>query len=143
MSGFAKAEWGVPHVDFKRTDDGFIVSFKRPPASVQKYAKERFEAQNYNRTLGPAIVGAVSLGLGHIMKKATTIIVTNDAVIIDNKKMSRDDFGGFCVYATWQLNSDIISVLGYSFGRQRFQFGGGWPEHKAIEIASALNALMS
>jgi hypothetical protein len=35
-----------------------------------------------------------------------------------------------------------VAVLGYHYGNRRYAFGGVWPEAKAEEVASALNALL-
>jgi len=135
--GYAKADYGVPHTRFLRTADGFTVQFSKMGIGWHK----ALASPNAGAIL---IVGAV-YGLVWLIRAVigtgTSIVVTKDAVIVNGKRMARDDFGGFNVKTTWTIpkQEHTLAVLGYSFGHRGFEFGGAWDEGKATEVASALN----
>jgi hypothetical protein len=76
-----------------------------------------------------------------LLYRPTTVEVTKDAIIIDDKKLRRADFGNFHVSHTRDLpdEDEKVAVLGYSYGNRNFKFGGAWPHSLATEVASALN----
>lgn len=115
---FVKAEYGVPHCNFSRTQDGFRVSIA---------ARGFFLIYPTAKT------------------KIITIEVTRTAVIIDdqlkvrNRKMTRRDFGKFYLAQEAATPNAGFAILGYQYGNQYFPFGGLIDDREAREIASALN----
>lgn len=169
MSGFVEAQWTIPHCQFQETPDGFKVEYNT--ASKVGYNKMAVTpllgivlgvvALGLSIYIGTAadsfIVGIVVFGVTFFVgiklivslvvgKKKTTIEVTKDAVIVDNKRLRRADFSHFVVNSTTTLQAKMaqarMAVLGYTYGTQTFEFGGMWEEQKATEFASALNKQM-
>jgi hypothetical protein len=139
-SDFAVPNYDVPHVTFNRTPDGFTVYFKKAKISTHRVLSKSSNPKGATDAtaalLAMGIAGAIHLG-----QAGTNIEVNREAVIIDGKKMSRRDFGGFHISKTWQGAhiENSLAVLGYTFGSQSYEFGGGWDERKGNEVASSLN----
>ena len=143
MPEFEKAEYGIPHCDsFERTSDGFKVSFKTEssnPVGIASAVVVLFIVGlslafavgiQTNAMLGVIIFGAdVWLMYWVARKKRTSIEVTKDAVIIDEKMLRRSDFGGFHVRDKNTIsikgNSFNMSTLGYNYGATSFPSGVG------------------
>jgi len=138
--GFAVANYDVPHCEFKRTADGFIIKFNKASLDLHQSMSKHWSPANAGQSaFGSAVVGVKALG--SLTQKPTVIEVTREVVTIDGKKMRRDDFGNFFVGSSLrgQHRSKTVAVLGYQFGNQSFEFGGAWDENEAEEVASALN----
>jgi hypothetical protein len=139
--GFAVANYDVPHCDFTKTEEGFIVKFNRAKLGIHKGMAGLSQPQGAGQAVG-SLVGMAVLGAVRAAQGGSTIEVTRDAVIIDGKKMSRYDFGSFNISHSFGGSPIVdrsVAVLGYSFGNQSFEFGGAWPENQANEVASSLN----
>jgi hypothetical protein len=140
--GFAIANYDVPHCDFTKTAEGFIVSFNQAKLGVHKGMADLSQPKGVGQAVG-SLIGIAAIGAFRAAQGGTIVEVTRDAVIIDGKKMARRDFGNFHISHTLNgspLADGSVAVLGYSFGRQSFEFGGAWPAHEANEVASALNS---
>ena len=137
--GYAKADYGVPHTRFLRTPDGFTVQFSKMGIGWQKALAS--QTKNPLGALLVLIVYGVVWVIKTVIGIGTRIVVTKDAVIVNGKRMSRQDFGHFNVKTTWKIptREDTLVVLGYSFGHRGFEFGGAWKEAEGTEVASALN----
>jgi hypothetical protein len=141
--GFVEANYDVPHCQFKRTDEGFIVTFNRTSVGIHKGISSTGRQQSGLEAVASLAVlaGAGAAALAQKTGAGTTIEVTANAVIIDNKKMRRAQFGHFSVGKVWTLQgyAEPLAVLSYSYGNQSFEFGGAWFQHQATEVASSLN----
>lgn len=143
-AGYAVADYGVPHCHYEKTDEGFIVTFNKTHVGFHSAMDRLGGGKKSGVEAFGALIGLIFVAVGwgiHKSAGGTKIEVTRDAVIIDDKKMSRDDFGGFNVDSTFKggSRSDTIATLGYQFGNRSFAFGGAWPEGQATEVASSLN----
>jgi hypothetical protein len=139
-SDFAVPNYDVPHVTFNKTPDGFTVYFKKAKIGTHRVLSNVHQGKSASDAaaglLALGVVGALHLGQG-----GSNIEVNREAVIIDGKKMARRDFGGFHISHTWKGAhiENNLAVLGYTFGSQSYEFGGGWDERKGTEVAAALN----
>jgi hypothetical protein len=142
-----EADYGVPHTNFRRTEDGFQVQFSR---SSEAFYRGTHSWQNTKGGGAPlaaiAILFFMILGLFLIIFWfgvegffKTVITVDRDSVTINGKKMSRSDFGHFSVHHSMTTQEGQVAVLGYQFGQRSFPFGGVWDQGHAQEVASAIN----
>lgn len=133
-----RPEFGVPHCEFTRTEEGFVCSFLRFPEWIDKATAAEGAAGAFAGML--AIVGIVVYCVAY---GRTRIEVNREWVVVDKKKMKRGEFGHFCIHhkLNIQKREKTAARLGYSFGRQTFALGGLWEdEGHATEVAAALNA---
>ena len=142
--GYAVADWGVPHCNYEKTDTGFIVTFNKTHVGFHGAIDSASQPRNAVGAVG-SLAALSAIGVAWAVHKSTggtRIEVTGDAVIINDKKMSRDDFGGFNVDHTFKGGnaSQAVATLGYQFGNRTFPFGGAWVEKQAAEVASSLNS---
>jgi hypothetical protein len=145
-SDFAVPNYDVPHVNFSRTPEGFTVSFNKAKIGIHRGISNVSKMKHGTGLAGVgsgvgALAGLAVIGAVRLAQNGSNIEVNREAVIVDGKKMSRRDFGGFHISHSWQgahLEGSLV-VLGYTFGSQSFEFGGGWDERKGTEVAAALN----
>lgn len=147
--GRNEADYGVPHAKFEKTDGGFKVSFVRSSAPLYAVTHGFSSLQSGNGSPFAAIIlifvmialmFVVLLWFGIESFFKTVITVDRDSVTIGRKRMSRDDFHKFNVdHSISGIGPTQVAVLGYTFGRRGFEFGGVWDHGEAQEVASALN----
>jgi hypothetical protein len=144
-----EADYGVPHANYKRTDDGFRVVFTKNSEAFYRVTHAWSNLQhNSGGVLGALMFLAMMILLFFVVILwygiecffKTTIVVDREAVTINGKKMARGDFGNFTIHHTLKANDNEVAVLGYQFGRRSFQFGGVWSHGHAQEVAGALNS---
>lgn len=145
-----EADYGVPHANFKYTDDGFKVSFVQSSETFYGLT-HGFSTMQHGQGGAFAAIILIFLMLAFIVLLIfwygvesffkTVITVDKDSVKIGGKRMPRNDFGTFSVHHSISgAGAEEVAVLGYSFGRRSFSFGGVWSYGAAQEVASALNA---
>jgi hypothetical protein len=143
QDGFVKASYDVPHCKYEETEEGFIVTFNKAGKSMHRVLNQTSQKQSGMQAVGSLIALSVvgTVRLAQMAGEGTRIEVTRDAVIIDGKKMSRDDFGNFHVSSTYNGAhlEGAVATLGYQFGSRSFEFGGTWDERQANEVAASLN----
>jgi hypothetical protein len=171
VAEFEEAQWGIPHCKYERTSEGFKVNYTTPrPFKASTIALGSIGGVVLAIA---AIVGGIAIGSstnslgvglfaffailcggfffgvrGLVGKIHTNIEVTRDAIIIDNKKLRRADFGNFVIARTIGLPgtsgsfAQTTAILGYQYGSQSFEFGGMWGDGQADEFVSALNKKM-
>jgi hypothetical protein len=168
VAEFEEAQWGIPHCKYEKTPEGFKVNYVTPrkfnPAmialgsvaglvlAVLSIAFGIAAGANTDSVLVGFLVffGLLGGGFYFTIRKIvgrihTSIEVTRNAVIIDNKKLRREDFGSFNIGHTVNLPGTATTlgqssaVLGYRYGSQNFEFGGTWLKSQAEEFVSSLN----
>lgn len=136
-----KAEYGIPHCTYTPTPDGFECSYKRLPVGIAKLlAAGGGKDTGAIAALMVLLIGGIAALLYWIFG-GTKIIVTRTEVIINGKRLSLRDFGGFHVHHTVKLSGkeDALGVIGCRFGLRSFSFGGAFEEGQAQEVSAALN----
>ena len=140
--GFAKADYRIPHCKFVETPEGFKVSFRRQLALTAH--------------LDPANIGAIGIvllpfwaiawliALPIIIFRPTTIEVTGSAVIVNGKKMRRQDVGPFYISNKQRRRNRGHSryqdaLIGYTFGNKRVELLMVWREDEAQNFLAAFN----
>lgn len=146
-----QANWDVPHCKIEETSDGFKIRLRRfrAPSPLTTLA---FGVWLFGGIVGLSIASPLIGGFGTLVLfviwvglflmlawVTTNIEVTKDAVIIDGKRLIRDDFGGFRKYSSMTAKNKTWDRLGYSYGTQTFPFGGMWNNLKSAEFVSGLN----
>jgi hypothetical protein len=142
-----QAEYGIPHVNFRRNDDGgFTVTFRRPSVVYYMGAAIVFlmilcaiviDARSGSVSVGTVLV-AISVAYLALpfIRRPTTITVTPELIVINGKSLARSDFGSFQIFSAKRRGH----ILGYTYGRRAFPVGGGWTSARRVqEVASALN----
>lgn len=159
MANVAEANYDVPHCKFERTDDGgFIVRYQGwsalatlllPFAFIGALIIAIIAAANGGGFIGFIVfLGGAGYGAFKLVKMLvppTEIQVTPEFVIINNKKMRREDFGHFNQFGSQTVQTGkqttTLHSLGYQFGSQSFQIRGAWSNERQIsEVASSLNS---
>ena len=158
MAKIVEAEYGVPHCKFTANDQGFTVTFKKPPIVfltlvvptllfvIVIAALSAWVLVNW---IAFTIVAAAGLGglywLMETIGTTTTITVTPELVTIDGKSMRRSDFGTFAIYekktTAWGKDNPVnMHQVGYRLGNCTFPCGGRWMDERHItEFTAALN----
>jgi hypothetical protein len=125
------AEYGIPYAsDFKRSSEGFKVIFPKIPVGLGVAMESN------------GFIGLLGLGLIAAVRWKTEIEVTKQHVIIEGTTLKRVDFGQFAVSRNFQVNGRSLCILGYSFGRRSYPFGGVWEQSQGTEVAAALNIFL-
>lgn len=144
------ANYGVPHGRFKKTEEGFVYTFRRvtPLSAVlpKKMSHNTRGVAGASFDFGQLIaqlMGSIIYVFYSIMalSKGTTITVTKNEILIGIKRLKRADFGSFVVRENLNIPEERYkyAYLGYTYGRRSFKFGGPFIEGEATEVASALN----
>jgi hypothetical protein len=151
--GHVVAQYGVPYCNFTKTDEGFFVTFRRIPL--------------WFNSLDPAnIRGSVVLSMLKIVPmlfvlpfaffliyfRPYRIDVTKETVALNGTKYKRADFGGFMAIQSIASRGGLDTtkhgqkipnvVLTYSYGQARKDWGGMWPQDKAMEFVNSFNAVL-
>lgn len=151
----------VPYVRFHRNNDGgFTVKFRclsRMYYYIAIFGSVLFPIgilllySGVSHSLGVlSIVISIFTLSWPFLLSPTTIIASREAILIDNKRILRQDFREFQVYEPQEcgVNKDAQRrkphSLGYAYAQRTYPVGGAWmSEQQVAEVARALNAALS
>jgi hypothetical protein len=151
-SYYFKPEFGIPHTLYRQTDKGFVVCFRRTSEFLYKrlHPREGYPKATDNAYANLFLLAFLIAFIGFWLFwwvvdlfMWTVIVVNGREVRISRRRIPRADFGHFGIHHTLARQEHPAAVLGYSYGNRRRAFGGVWPQHKAEEVAAALNNFLA
>jgi len=156
-SGRFSAGYDVPHVRFRRTQDGFTASWNKTSEYVFKlmhglsnFSGNASANQPKEGNFFYVLFLLLLLGINVLMSGWWVIDrllfgwrkieVDPQYITVAKMRMTREHFGHFDIHHMLTNGRRNYAVLGYTFANRRHSFGGVWDVDKAEEVAGALNA---